>query len=354
MTATLEDRIRQVFDMDAARAPMPDAAWRGPTVGVTVVPRSRRRPILMMSAVAAVVVAVVATGYVVTRPDDDSPSAAWQPAGVEYPLVDLGPATSSHYITAAGLSRMVQIPGQPVLTIARTIQYAFGASAEEQLCEDFAGGAGCAPDYTWGKQPDISVSSSVDNRVADEDIWMWDGLPQGTTYVEYVDGNSHMWQRPIAGFAAFPDVKGRSEVATAFADDGTVLGRAGGGVIDAPTQAVGTGEVRADIDSVQNDELVLLTSATMHDCLTQSGGTWDSFNVATFAAGVDELSIWTECVAKTKQVVGARVAEMNVRTYDPAVDQPLNPNSPIHTVNAADCHTVSTNPDVTECSATNP
>ncbi len=272
MTETLEDRIRQVFDTDAARAPMPDEAWRGPTVGVTVGPRSRRRPILMMSAVAAVVVAVVATGYVVTRPDDDSPVAAWQPAGVEYPLGDLGPATSSHYITVDGLSWAIQIPGQPVLTIVRTIQYFFGATAEEQLCEDFAGGAGCAPDYTWGKQPDISVSSSVDNRVADEDIWMWNVLPQGTTFVEYVDGDTHMWQRPIAGFSAFPDVKGRSEVATAYAVDGTVLGRAGSGIPqDAQNEAGGITQVRADIDRSQSEELTQLTSTTMHDCLTQSG-----------------------------------------------------------------------------------
>ena len=130
MTATLEDRIRQVFEIDAARASVPDEAWRGPTIGVTIGRRSQRRSMLRLSAAAAAVLAVVAAGYVVTRPDDDSPSAAWRPAGVEYPLVDLGPATSSAYITAAGLSRMIQIPGQPVLTIARTIQYAFGASAD--------------------------------------------------------------------------------------------------------------------------------------------------------------------------------------------------------------------------------
>jgi hypothetical protein len=307
-----------------------------------------------MSAVAVVVLAVVATGYIVTRPDDDSPAVAWQPTGVEYRLGDLGPATSSHYITTGGLSRMIQVPGQPVLTIARTIQYFFGATAEEQLCEDFAGGAGCAPDYTWGKQPDISVSSSVDNRVADEDIWMWNALPQGTAYVEYVDGDSHLWQRPIAGFSAFPDVKGRSEVATAFAVDGTVLGRAGSGTQDAQSPASGITQVRADIDRSQSEELTQLTATTMRDCLTQSGATWDSIDVATFAAGVDQVGIWTECVAQTKQVVAARVSEMDVRMYDPAVDEPQNPNSPIQIANPADCHPLASDPTITECSAPSP
>jgi hypothetical protein len=90
----------------------------------------------------------------------------------------------------------------------------------------------------------------------------------------------------------------------------------------------------------------------MHDCLDAAGATWTGSNVATFAAGVDGSSIWDGCAATTKQVVGERVSAMAVRMYDPATAGPLNPNSPLHTSAAADCRTVSTNPDVSECSAT--
>ena len=56
MTETLEDRIRQVFDTDAARAQCLTKHGVGRRSASPSVPGRARRPILMMSAVAAVVI----------------------------------------------------------------------------------------------------------------------------------------------------------------------------------------------------------------------------------------------------------------------------------------------------------
>jgi hypothetical protein len=352
MTSTLEDRIRRVFEADANQASVPNDAWPGPTIELAAGPQSRRRPVLMLAAVAAAIVVVAGTAYLVTRPNDAAPGA-WQPAGVEYPIVDLGPATSSRNLTTASLSRMIQVPGQPVATLTRTVEYFFGPTAVEMRCVELSG-EGCAPDWTWGRQPDVSISSSVDNHEASEDIWMWNGLPAGTAYVAYIDGDRHLWQRPISGFAAFPDVAGRNEVVTAYSSEGTVLGQVGGGVASPPVGGEATAPMNADVSTTQFAELEALTTTTMRDCLDAAGATWPAVNVATFAAGVDGSSIWAGCVATTKQIVGDRVAAMNVRMYDSATARPQNPNSPLQTADPADCRTVSTNPVIKDCSVSGP
>jgi hypothetical protein len=354
MTPTLEDRIREVFETDAVDAPVGQATWTGPTIGVTAKVEPLRRPMLRWSLAAAVVAALIGTAYFVQRPDD-SPATAWQPVGTEYRLTDLGPATStSNHVTTAGLSRAIQIPGQPITTITRTIDYSFGPTAEEQRCVDSGGGGGCAPKWTWGRQPDVSVSSSVDNRVASEDSWMWNGLPAGTAYVEFTDGNRHLWQRPVAGFSAFPNVTGASEVATAYSFDGTVLGRAS---FNSPASQPDDGvaaPMQADVSTSQYAELQLLTTTTMRDCLTAAGAVWGSETVATFAAGADDRSIWDGCVASTKQVVGNRVSAMGVRMYDPSTETAENPDSPIQRVDPSNCHPLASKPGVTECSSPGP
>jgi hypothetical protein len=45
---------------------------------------------------------------------------------------------------------------------------------------------------------------------------------------------------------------------------------------------------------------------------------------------------------------------MDVRMYDPAVDEPQNPNSPIQIGDPADCHPLASDPTITECSAPGP
>lgn len=222
------------------------------------------------------------------------------------------------------LSRSIQIPGQPVLTVARTIRYDLGPTAEEQRCQDMAGSGSCAPEWTWGRQADLTISSSIDNGVADQDVWMWADVPAAASYVTYVDGGVRMWQRPIAGFAAFPNVAGHSEVVNALDADGIVIGTPSW-----PGAGGWPGPLNADVDTAQYAELSDLTASTMRTCLTDAGGDFAGLNVASFPAGVDQSQVWVQCANNTKSVFGARVAEMNVRTSDPATAKAENPNSPL-------------------------
>jgi len=71
------------------------------------------------------------------------------------------------------------------------------------------------------------VTSSVDNGFASFDLWTIEGLPANAAFVSYSDGDLQLWQRPIMGFAAFPNVEGRDEMVIAYDGDGIEVGRFG-------------------------------------------------------------------------------------------------------------------------------
>ena len=72
----------------------------------------------------------------------------------------------------------------------------------------------------------VAQTSSVDNRVHENDFWMWSGVPAEVAFVEFHEGDVVMWQRPSAGLVSFPLAgNGTEPYAIGFDADGTELTR---------------------------------------------------------------------------------------------------------------------------------
>jgi hypothetical protein len=329
----LDTMLRDALAEDAERAPEMPRVWIGPTVVATrsaSSPRSSWRRFggaVMVSAAAAAIAVLVVVG------DGDDPhrelasagTGEWTPAGVEFPLEDLGvPDSNLLGITVAGLSRSLGVEGHPPLVIATSLLYDGGATAELQRCLSQDGSAGCAPEWT-SDRPDVGVTSSVDNGAAGYDLWTWANVPAEAAYVTYVGGDQNRFQRPVAGVAAFPNVDGFDSVAIAYTSNGIELARVDRATLDAATERLET-PLLADITQPQYQELTELTDTTLRDCLIDDGANLDAANVAAFPAGVDDLEVWDQCVASVKQVVADRIDEMNVTFYDPETERPTVSN----------------------------
>lgn len=312
----LDTILRDALTTDAERAPRLPDEWVGATTA-TIVPitsgRSTRRMVMAAAGIAAAAAAIGGLA-VVARPDSaPAPAAstvpAWQPPGEEFPSVDLGPATDSPGgPTVAALTRAIQIDGHPVQLVTTHLSYARGDTAEVQYCSWERGGGGCRPEWnpaTWS----FGVTSSVDNRDADFDLFTVEGLPPEAAYVGYDDGDGPRWQRPVAGFAAFPHVLGQHRGITTWDADGNVLATydeagylAAVGELDRPPMKEFSEEQQVELDE--------LTRSSMGDCLIAGGGELSAGGVATFADGIDQIAIWDECVAEVKAIVAQRVAEL--------------------------------------------
>lgn len=166
-----------------------------------------------------------------------------------------------------------------------------------------------------------------DSGVAEDVAWTVEGLPGDVAFVSYTDGDKHLWQRPIASFAAFPDVEGMNEVVIAYDSSGGELGRYGAAEVQA-SAFVGDMPQQADISQVQFEELAGLTRDELSACLARNGGTVGVGDVATFAIDVDQVAVWNDCVTSVEQVVADRVTEIHPRFFDPATERPTDPNSP--------------------------
>lgn len=330
----LERNLRAALHADAAQAPVPHRDWDGPTNGtVTVLPARRRSTStrVIAAAAAVAVVAVAAVAYGSWRGDDRLVPGDAVPPGTEYPLVDGGPATSTEMgvPSVAALTRVLRVTDQPDLVVSTVLVYSMAREPAILRCLSQQGGAGCGRQRF--DQPDISITSSVDNQIADFDLWTWANVPAGTAYVTYDDGDQHLWQRPVAGVVAFPNVTGEGEIVVAHGPDGADLGRA-----DAATRAAAdsaredTPFEQADLSQAQYESIGALTRSTMRDCLVQRGGTIpDGGDVATFPAGVDQVAVWDDCVTSTTATVRTAVEALGVRFYDARTERPTSPDSPI-------------------------
>ncbi len=306
--------LHDALTTDAERAPHLPDEWVGPTTATIVPIEPRRRTRHVLVGIGSVAAALAIGGLALVARPGASPAPAasstpvWQPPGVEFPSVDLGPSTySPGGPTVAALTRAIQIDGHPVQRITTSLVYAGGDTAEVQYCVWEGGSGGCRPDWnpaTWS----FLVTSSVDNRVATFDLLVIEGLPPEVAYVGYDDGDGPRWQRPIAGFAAFPHVLGQHRGVTAWDAAGNVLATydeagylASVGELDRPPMKEFSEE-----ESVELDEL---TRSSMGECLVAGGGEL-SAGVATFPDGVDQNAVWDDCVAEVKAIVAQRVSEL--------------------------------------------
>jgi hypothetical protein len=321
----LETIVGDALRADAAAAPMlaeewTDAVERAPA---RVTPASTRWVPAMFGAAAALLL-VVALVVVAGQRNENAPVAAptWSPPGTEFASIDLGPATTVPFgPVVAALTRQVGIERHPPQVISTSIVYLGNATAVEQVCTSENGSSGCRPE--WNTSPwSTSVTSSVDNGAADIDLWTIEGLPANTAFVSYADGDMELWQRPIMGFAAFPNVPGDDQIVIAYTVDGTEIARFDAEQ-EAATAFTGPAPPLADVSRTEFETLNEVTVDTLTDCLTASGGTLNT-GVATFAPEVNQAAVWERCVAETKQVVGDAVNELNPRFYDPATERPQN------------------------------
>lgn len=325
--------VRDALIEDAERAPDVPEHWPGVTVTASPPGSMRSNPWRLATATAAAAVVLAGTVALVIGQRADAPPAAapssWVPDGVEFPATDLGPPASVEYDgpVVAALSRQVSVEGHPPIVVATSLTYMGGATAAEQACTWSDSGGGCRPEWnpsTWS----TAVTSSVDNGVAEFDLWTVEGLPSTVAFVTYTVDDETLWQRPVMGFAAFPHRSGPSYVAIGYDVEGSEVSRYG---LEEYTAQVVAGDrpLNADISSADLQRLADLTADEMRACLTSRGGVL-SGDVATFAAGVDQATVWADCVVEVKSVVGEAVDELDPRFYDPAFERPLHPDPAFH------------------------
>ncbi len=329
-TDPLDDIVGEALRADAARAPRLAQDWGGPNMmtAASIAPDRHGRLALFVGAAAAVI--LVTALALVARPNSEltspaSPPSPWTPNGIEFPLVDLGPATQVYDgPVVAALSRQIGVEGHPPQILTTSLWYAGNETAVEKTCTWEDGGGGCRLEWstaTWS----TSVTSSIDNRVADYDLFTVEGLPSDIAFVSYADGDQKLWQRPISGFGAFPNVTGSDEIVIGYDALGVEVGRF---VESERLASLDDGDLplQADISRAQNEQLIDLTHDSMVACLTDHGGTIGEGDVATFADDVDQIGVWNDCVISVKQVVADAVTAMSPRFFDPVTERPENPD----------------------------
>jgi len=342
-TADFDTELRSALRADALRAPSTHRAWAGPTVTAPA-SSQRRRPATYAAIATAAAAAAIAVFAVTTRRPDHHAATAFQPTGVEFTLQDLGVPQSYLNLTMSTQSREIGVVGHPPQIVATVLTYNGGAAPEVMRCTSEGGSSGCRGVGQAG--PDISWTSSIDNHVADTDLWTWSNVPAGAAFVTYAGGAEVLWQRPIAGVAMFPKTPGDSEVAVAYSSSGIELGRVDQATLAAANAAFNDTALpkMADITQAQNEELSNLTDSSLGACL-QAAGASIANDVATMPGG-REAATWTDCVASAKATVTARVTAMGVGFYDPRTGHPKNPDPAFKTENASTSSAVpaSTNP----------
>lgn len=283
--------------------------------------RAQRERVVQLLAGVAASVALIAVLVVAARIAEhyNTPSTArtWTPPGVEFPLTDLGPAIAvPNGPSVEELTRQVGVDGHPAQVIATSLSYSWNDAAIETVCTSERGSSGCQPAwFAWA----LAITSSVDNGFADYDLWTVEGLPAGTAFVSYADGNQVLWQRPIMGFVAFPNVAGSNEVVIAYDSSGAETGR-----YDAEQAGAGSNGPAlrfTDPSSAGFNALNKLTRDQMSACLVHHRGNLHQ-DVASFPEGVDQRAVWTECVATVQQIVADAVRAINPVLYDAGTDPP--------------------------------
>jgi hypothetical protein len=316
----LEAAICSALITDAARAPRPAPQWDGLAQYSTSDRERRRSPWVAAAAVGLVAAAI--GGAIALRPSTSSRvvrTAGFIPAGTEFPLTDLGPATQSvpfGGVTTDRLLRGVSVPGHNSLTVVRTLIYVHGPTAERAECISPGTNLFCLAEEMGSLLPKVFhfYGEAGSNGVPEPplDLAVWTNVPADAAYVSFIGGAEELWQRPVLGMAVFPTLG----LATAYTADGTELTRIDMDKASATDPLINLGPP-LDVSDAQGEELGLLTNSTMASCLNAHGGistgnsTTGDGNVVVFDPSVNQVEIWDGCVTETKRIVAERVTSMN-------------------------------------------
>jgi hypothetical protein len=349
----LAQLVKSTLDAEAERAP--DAPQWSPSYSLARSAGSagngghRSRSIwLYATGIAAVAASVIGVLVVAGRdpapvdapataadpnPPVDEPApvveslpAVWAPPGEEFPLEDLGPVESvgGDAVALAELTRQIGVVDHPPLTVYSSIGYVGEQSLVEWRCLSSGGGAGCSPVGFAG--PDLSVTSSIDNRAAEFDLWTWSNVPNDSAYVVYGDGPDARWQAPVSGVAAFPNVDWFDSVAVAYDSAGVEVGRVDPSIVAASQdQYIDSQPLAADLEREQATEVVEVMNTAAMSCLTDAGATFGTGTVGRLGDGdadLDPDSVWAACVAAASSAVDEWMQANEIRFFDPTSESP--------------------------------
>ncbi len=334
----LDIRLKAALDAEAERAPIAPP-WSAPRrTRPASAPRRSHPGWIYAGGLVATVASVIGVLVVATRDTEPanapadasslptSPMPVWTPPGEHFPLEDLGPAEriSTGTVALAELTRRIGVENHPALTAYSTIEYVGGASIEAWRClASDGGGAGCAPvDLA---RPEIGVTSSVDNRIAEFDLWTWSNVPADAAYVVYGEGadDGKSWQVPVFGVAAFPNEDWFDSVAVAYSADGVEVGRVDPTVLELAQQSSPNSRPpAADLESLQLQEVAAVMNESARSCLIAAGADFGSGQIGRLGNG-DADSIWAGCVGVAGTDVEAWLAANDIRFFDPATERPI-------------------------------
>jgi hypothetical protein len=294
----VESLLRIALWEEAHQAPIVTPEWPGPLdarYDSPHAPTRDRRGLLVAAAVcAAVAIAAAVGGGRSHRPPPD-PSGMFpsRRTPAQTPLGVL--------VIKPGSLAAISVDGHPPLVAYTTVEYWGSGRVVPIRCVDENGSGACG--VTDGATPFVSATSSVDNGVADYDLWIWANVPTGAAYVEYQDGDHRMTQIPIDGLVAFPKGSGSNEHAAAYDGAGRKIGDASTAAVNPDAAAAPYGPSTNDVTPSQRDQLEQLASDTIGACLHDAGLT-DSA-----PAGTQTDTVWTNCVTQANTVVQRRFHE---------------------------------------------
>jgi hypothetical protein len=299
--SALDDRLRATFARSAADAPLPNPEVHDlPLVAVrdrglrAPAGRRGRTTLLALTATAAAVVVLVATVRTV-RHDDGSP--AFQPAGVEVPLHQIDPPPVVGQVAAPDTIVGLQVPGHPAIAVYTTVMYQDGTLVEMR-CTGSNGSAGCAPTSMAGV-PNLTWTSTVDNREGEFNLFEWSNVPAGVAFVGWQSPTGPMWQRPVAGFVGFPFTQTAGQAPLiAFDSAGNVVD-----VID--ELAVSERLAALPGGAWQTDPAApgALAVTTVDNLTGEQRGQLSDLGQSSVTACLARSSTWDECVAGARAEV---------------------------------------------------
>ena len=356
----LDQSIRHALNADAARAPIPPAEWGGQTLA-TVAPQVNRRWVMRAGLLAA---AAAATGAIVMYRGSNierQQARGNPPAGVpEVLLADLGPMSSATGdIAVAGLTHRIGLEGHPDFSVYPAVQYRGGPSTEVMHMTMSGGGGSDQPQW-MSAAPDLSITSTVDNNAGAFDAWTWSNVPASTAYVVFSEGSHRSWERPVAGFVAFPMEEhfsggpGQSMIGIAYDADDHELQRADMNDSSTSDALQHVTPKYPDISQDQGGQLFSLNTATLTACLSRSGASWSADGtVAALPAGTDNQAVWNGCAQESIAAVAAKIAEWAPRFYDSENgERPLVANPFLQFSDPSDC--TRTSATTTTCTPSTP
>lgn len=323
MTTDIEQRLRDALQAEARLAP--ELSEESCTVAnASITEHGNERSIGSRSwlLVAAVVAVALGTAAVLSRspgtvvstedPASEESSLTFEPDGVEIVLSPSIEAVTIDEIAKPGsLSRFV-IEGHPDNVVFETLVFdPFLGNVARIICHFERGSGGCGgADSDFRSTPNVSLSSSVDNGVADTNVVSWIDLPDEVAFVTYNAASGQQWQRPVGGSVFF--VHDQAMSMTALDAEGATLATMPPS--DTPTDVPPT-EFWGEQDGWNQDGMEALDSTartTFRECLERNGAVFDEPNVPSFESDQIADEVWDACEIETNQAVELKRAELEL------------------------------------------